>query len=272
MVNHNKKGSLTTIIYIILAIVSFLFVTTLVVKGMNRDYIDETQICKATLLLDAKTNSIPYISSELNAKCRTIPIEDLRTFQREDQIKRFIANRMAEAWNMVHEGRVKELWTSKGFGAAGYNCFVVFDIDFTDPAYKTNISAENLTEYFITEEHPEKEISYHQYVNTYGGDGMWIFGEDLEPGYHYAISVRSPHDAQAGKNKWIDRMIQNPGKTAILTVTGVNSIIKRINRFKARVAKVSNLFLNKDDLNTILIFSSMDYALDPQGLACDYGS
>jgi len=203
MFHLTKKGmEAGFLVALIITIVGGLLVGGVVMRFMSNTTDKEAEnLCHDSVALRAKT-AITHdgildkeVIKSIPALCKTI---DKKITGDREEIKEQIAHKMARCWWMFGEGRYEELLDSSqfsllpslfSFDRSKSKCFVCYNI-MIDEKNINPIPVWEMQEYMDTHNYPGSNITYMQYIQSYGGPGKIVFGTPLiYPQTGYGISM-----------------------------------------------------------------------------------
>lgn len=194
---HNKKAmAMTTIIVMVtMAILSFVIVLDLygsVTKNVD-DAFPYLKECKITLGVEKAVDDINYIARMVNDVCYTVYLDDLREMRRPEEKTKFVANRMAQSFWVTWEG-TQGLFDSDGaFQNAGFDCIILFDLDYSQPDRDQTISKIDIRNFLMSENYGETGKTYNSYLQGKNYNSKWVVYDDLVPGENYGVAIMNPH-------------------------------------------------------------------------------
>jgi len=243
-----KKGlTMAFIVTVMSSLIGFVLLSY-VLSGFMASF-DEKQTestCRNSIALRGATalnvggdeDKIEAVIKAIPVTCRTIDLEVTGT---KEEIMEEIAYRTARTWWMFGEGRYEELLHGsevtllpKLFGTHNLKnkCFNSYTIIIDQDEIKDEegndvlaISSEDLITYFSTHNHPQYNVTYLNYIQSYGGDGRVMFqagtSQDafIIPHGSYTISFM-PKNKDPGAVTWLD-----PTKIAIGTAIVIGAVV-----------------------------------------------
>ncbi|MBU1112139.1 MAG: hypothetical protein ABIG93_01760 [archaeon] len=244
----SKKGiAMSFLVTIMSTLIGFVLLSYVLSGFMSSFNEKQTEnMCHNSIALRGSTalnvggdeDKIEAVIKAIPVTCTTIDLEVTGT---KEEIMEEIAYRMARTWWMFGEGRYEELLHDsevtlfpKLFGTQKLNneCFNSYTITIDQDEIKDEegndvlaISSEDLITYFSTHNHPQYNVTYLNYIQSYGGDGRVMFqagtSQDafIIPHGSYTISFM-PKNKDPGAVTWWD-----PTKIAIGTAIVVGAVV-----------------------------------------------
>jgi len=259
----NKKAMMSRLTSIILALAVFLVLTSIYISipkklSDSKPYLLE---CKLTLGLDAMTKDFSWIRNKIGNTCQTVKLDNLNDLRTPSDIKRYTANRMAQAWSITWEGK-KNLWAPEDgvLGRlGGYDCMILFDLDYTHPKYPVTISQADFYSFLTKEIYSVSGTPYVEYLQGKKENGAFLIQQDITDGNNYAISILNPHRANSEVNPLL-------GGVAGFAIGGpVGAGIGFASTWTTN--EVFEHLGDAEELNTVIVFSDLTWA-EEQG--CKY--
>jgi len=216
--------------------------------------------CRSTLIAQNFTRDkiyMPTFEEECKTLEKTIPMS--KKTETKEEVMKEIADLIARTWWSVDEGKIKNLWDKGAYSSGtGYYCFIRYAINFEE---EFEITQGEFEKYLLTTHYKTFEgisYTYSSYIYDYGGLGalgilpeidpqsgdiIHLSNNKIEKGKVYAISVQSPHETHSGIRSgingiiWLAQLVGVPDSNVLNYVKG-----------------------NVDDKNTLVIFSTLDFA------------
>jgi hypothetical protein len=209
----NKKGmEAGFLVALIITIVGGLLVGGVVMRFMSNTTDKEAEnLCHDSIALRAKT-AITHegtfdreVIKSVPVLCKTI---DKKITGDREEIKEQFAYKIARCWWMFGEGRYEELLHSSkvqflpslfGFDNTENKCFVCYNLMIDEK--DVIIPVWEMQEYMDNHNYPGSNITYMQYIQTYGGPGKIVFGTPLihsQTGYGISMMPK----LEAGSSFW----------------------------------------------------------------------
>lgn len=205
-----KRGmAMSQLVVILLSIVSFVLIAFALKEQISKaDKREAETICHSSISLRA--NAAFSVAKEdirlTPVLCKTI---DQKVDGNREEIKEQVANQMARCWWMFNEGRVEEALGNIDLvravlGTAKDNdCFLchtsLIDVEEIDGG---PISGRELWKYMKDTKYPQADVSYLDYIQSYGGPGQVAILNSIFPSTAYGIVFLSKNK-ERGSGNWL---------------------------------------------------------------------
>ncbi len=207
------SGGLKLIAGIIVIIASFFLILSLTgtLSKVSKDTSEGT-LCYTTLGVQTVSSTITFDMATIQNACRTIPHTLKVGKGDEERVMRYLADKMARTWWMVHEGTIDDVWDKFGFFTDS-SCKIIYVIAIKERSnfFRTNnalnISAQVFQDYLNNTVYLPKQLTnetYVQYLEEHNNLRLWVlpkYGNDIQTiqsGETYAIFLIN-HVHKAGK-------------------------------------------------------------------------
>lgn len=203
---RGKKGlTASFIITATITLIAFTLITGSIMHFMAKAEDVESEIlCQQSLALRANTMWSMDWEAGTHAELKVIPpmcqTIDKKVSGTEEEISEEFAYRSSRCWWMFGEGRYEELlhdvdtelmWGFFSNDKLENDCFMCYTImvDEDELGDDNMITSDNLLTTYLNESHRTySDLSYLDYIQSYGGPGRVAILTDIEPNKVYAVS------------------------------------------------------------------------------------
>ena len=240
---------------------SFLLILSLTVQlKSSTKRITEGSVCYTTLGIQEFSKDVTLDMGDIKNACKTITHTIKVGKGDEAQTMRYLADKMARTWWMVHEGTIEDTWNRDGW-FSGADCNIVYSINIKEKKNilrKDNsiqIPAETFINFLEETTYPPKKqdnITYSQYFLENKNLAVDILPE-IVPGYNDLN--KDEKEITSGETYAISVISKDPGSTIV-------------NLAYWLVAPKLMLFKHITESNfptKQLVFSTMDFAENELG-------
>lgn len=163
---HQKKAQASYLKIVLIAIAFLVIILPFVWRiGEQTAYASRITACKASVEANAQLH-IGGLDFSKNIKCPTKELT-IKT-KDQDEIKRILADEMAECWGIFGQGKL-HLFKEKGI-----YCAICSRIDFN-----TKESIGTFSEYLLKTKKPNSEVTYADYLVGYKTPNAETYAEDI---------------------------------------------------------------------------------------------
>ncbi len=222
-INSRKGMEAGFLVALIITIASFMLIAGVVMRFMSSAEDKEAEIlCHDSILLRAQSAvniGGPLVDAEIKvipSLCKTI---DKKIKGDREEIMEQMAQKIARCWWMFGEGRFEEILHGQtinvlpsllGVDNQPNKCFNCYNIMVDQDEIKEGpILYSEFIDYMWTHSPPNvnKSVNYLQYIQSYGGPGMFvnIVEGSIKPGHAYTVSIlpKTKDDEQINWMKWV---------------------------------------------------------------------
>ena len=195
MLNKKRGIAAGQLVIIILVVVALVLLGSVSYSfGKEAEKKAPALMCRDTLAFRA-TNQINVGNIDIPLSAPICETQDKEISGDREEIKQQLADLMAECWWMFHEGKYEEILRDpeiiqKVFGIRGENeCFVCHNVLINEKEIEGGIiTREELEKYLRETKHRKyKEITYLDYIQSYGGPGSVFVLDNIGPRESYGI-------------------------------------------------------------------------------------
>ena len=195
-----KKGiAAGMLVTIMITIVAFMLIAGLIIRYTSKT--DEKQaelLCHNSILLRAAT-MINADGGLAKTEAKVIPVLcktlDKKVEGDREEIKEQVAFNMARCWWMFNEGRYEEVMDNgvyrklTGLAKVNNDCFMCYTkMVKSDELKGQPITAPEMFAYMRDQNYPKlKNVTYLNYIQSYGGPGRIAVMDKIEDGKAYGI-------------------------------------------------------------------------------------